>query len=365
MRGKIIGKETGKCPACVRAAKSCVPTNIRGRLLPLKDIRVAHNLHLVPQRDHRYGFFRLFDPRAQRLLMTKPLPYDTQLSRDVPLVNYNPRANHWRPAPLRSGEDPKYLEYDFSRRMLPPKGVSAKDVKAWGLTPEGAVENRSPSRSSSPEGERPPVAGPSRPKPPPRTKPPSRATSKRKMPSPPRPQPPRKRRAVTVITVPSIPSPAPSFPAAPRESLPEDLFSPLRLLETLTAPDMPLPLQQQLVNNHFEQLVMSSGIIQSSINSWNSQVRALRAMGQRLGFVSPVEEIRVVSRQEAVEWEETPVDPRDRKGKKPALRPRAKKGKKTPSEVPESGDDGPEDPHHGKGNGEGEGKDGGSGAMVI
>jgi hypothetical protein len=161
MRGKIVSKETGKCPACVRAAKSCVPTNIQGRLLPLKDLQVAHNLHLVPQRDHRYGFFRFFDHRAQHLLLTKPLPYDAQISCNVPLVNYNPRANHWRPAPLQPGKDQKYLEYDFSRRMPPPKGVSARDIKAWGLVPEGVVENWSPSHSSSPEAEQPPVPGPS------------------------------------------------------------------------------------------------------------------------------------------------------------------------------------------------------------
>jgi hypothetical protein len=128
------------------------------------------------------------------------------------------------------------------------------------------------------------------------------------MASPPRLQPPRKRRAVTVVTVPSVPSPA---PAVPREAVRGDIFGPLQLLETLTTPTMPFPLQQQLVDRSFEELVISSGIIRSAVASWNNHARELRSMGQRLGFVSPVEEIKVVGQHEAVEWEENLVDPRD------------------------------------------------------
>jgi hypothetical protein len=102
---------------------------------------------------------------------------------------------------------------------------------------------------------------------PPQAKPPLQATGKCKMALPPHPQPPRKCHAATVVTVPSVPSPAPSTPLVFRNSTQGDLFSPLQLLETLTVPDIPLPLQQQLVNNHLKQLVMLSGIIQSSINS--------------------------------------------------------------------------------------------------
>jgi hypothetical protein len=91
-------------------------------------------------------------------------------------------------------------------------------------------------------------------------------------------------------------------------------------------------------------------------------------MGQHLSFVSPVEEIKAVSQQEAVEWEDTPVDPHDRKGKKPAPCPCAKKEKKSPLEIPESGDDGPEDPQQGKGNSKGggdNGRDGGSANLAV
>jgi hypothetical protein len=308
MHGKITGKEQGKCPVCMCSAQSCVPSTRQRPLLPLENIRVAHGLHMIPQCDHRYSYFRLFDSRAQDEVVIGRLQYGARVSAQVPLVGYNPRENHWCPVCLRPGKNQKFLKHDHSRHLPPPTGMSAKHIKAWGLEPEGEVEIWTPIlRDPSPE----PSAGPSRQNAQPPVKPPSRATRKRKMASPSRLQPPRKRHAVTIVTVPPVPLPAPSVPLALHDSLPEDLFSPLRLLETLTAPDMPLPSQQQLVNNHFKQLVMSLGIIQSSINSWNSQVRALRAMGQRLGFVSPVEEVKVVSRQEAVEWEETPVDPRD------------------------------------------------------
>jgi hypothetical protein len=128
---------------------------------------------------------------------------------------------------------------------------------------------------------------------------------------------------------------------------------------------MPLKLQQGLVNKHFEQLLLSVGIIKLSIGSWNNHVRKLCEMGERLGFQVPLEEIQVVSRSEAVEWEDTPVDPNNRKGKKPARRPHAKKGKKSPSEIPESDEDGPEDPDQGKGNNEDGGNDGGHSGMAI
>jgi hypothetical protein len=362
MHSKITGKEQGKCPVCMCSAQSCVPSTWQRPLLPLENICVAHGLHMIPQRDHRYGYFRLVDSHMQDEVVIGCLRYGAWISAQVPLVGYNPRENHWRLAHLHPGEDQKFLKHDHSQHLPPPTGMSAKHVKAWGLEPEGEVEIWTPVLCDpSPE----PQAGPSRQKAPPPVKPPSRATRKCKMASPSCLQPPRKHRTVIIVTVPPVPSPAPSAPLALRDSLPDDLFSPLRLLETLTAPDMPLPLQQQLVNSHFKQLVMSLGIIQSSINSWNSQVRALCAMGQHLGFVSPVEEVWVVSRQEVVEWKETPVDPHDHKGKKPALRPCARKGKKTPSEVPESGDDGPEDPHHGKGNGKGGNKNGGNGAIVV
>jgi hypothetical protein len=350
MRGKITGKEQGKCPVCVRAAQSCVSSGQRRALLPLGDIRVAHGFHMVPQRDHRYGYFRLFDPRAQDELNIGPLRYGARVSAQVPLVNYSPRENHWRPAPLRPGEDQKYLEHDYSRRLPPPTGMSAKHVKAWGLEPEGEVENWTPViRVPSPDPAPSAQAGPSRPK--------------RKAASPPRKQPARKRRAVN--TTPRAPSPAPSAPVAPRRPAPGGLFRPLYVLETLSAPDMPLKLQQGLVNKHFEQLLLSAGIIKSSIGSWNNHVRELREMGERLGFRVPLEEIQVVSRSDAVEWEDTPVDPNDRKGKKPARRPRVKKGKKSPSEIPESDEDGPEDPNHGKSSGEGGGSDGGHGGMAV
>jgi hypothetical protein len=52
-------------PVCVRSAQSCIPSTRQRLLLPLEDIHVAHGLHMIPQRNHRYGYFRLFDPRAQ------------------------------------------------------------------------------------------------------------------------------------------------------------------------------------------------------------------------------------------------------------------------------------------------------------
>jgi hypothetical protein len=51
------------------------------------------------------------------------------------------------------------------------------------------------------------------------------------------------------------------------EPAPGGLFRPLYILETINTPDMPLKLQQQLVTKHFDQLVLSAGIIKSSIDS--------------------------------------------------------------------------------------------------
>jgi hypothetical protein len=228
--------------------------------------------------------------------------------------------------------------------------MSAKHVKAWRLEPEGEVENWTPVfRNLSPDPAPSAEAGPLRPK--------------HKAASPPRKQPTRKRRAV--ITTPRPPSPAPSALVAPRRPAAGGLFRPLYVLETISAPDMPLKLQQGLVNKHFEQLLLSAGTIKSSIGSWNNHVCELREMGEHLGFQVPLEEIQVVTRSEAVKWEDMLVDPDDRKGKKPARRPRAKKGKKSPSEIPESGEDGPEDPNQGKGSGEGGGSDGGHSGMAV
>jgi hypothetical protein len=209
MRGKITGKEQGKCPVCVHSVQSCISSTRQRPLLLLADICITHGLHMVPQHDHRYGYFWLFDPHTQDEIAIGRLLYGAHVSTQVPLVSYNPHKNHWRPAPLCPDEDQKYLKHDYSRRLPPPTRMSAKHIKAWGLEPEEEVENWTlvfcdPSPDPAPSVQ----AGPSWPK--------------RKAASPPRKQPARKRRIIG--TTPRAPSPAPSSPVALREPAPAACF---------------------------------------------------------------------------------------------------------------------------------------------
>jgi hypothetical protein len=367
MRGKKVGKETGKCPACVRRARSCESSGVKGKLLPLSKIRVVHGLHMVPQRDHRYGYFRLFDERAQQAFdLGYRLPYGAKVSLQVPLVGYNPRENHWRPRRLLPGKEQEYLEFDFSRRLPPPTGMSAEDIAKWDLQPEGEVTSfnpdprYSPGLESGPEEVPPPVPGPSR--------------RKRKAASPapaPRTRPTKRTRStVTVLREPPLAPPAKTFPRAPRPAPSDgDLrvtllpVHPLMLLTDWRAPNGLNEQQQGLLDSIIRELTSLAGALTTAATSWNNAVASLRYLGQRSGFSADLPMVSM-HRQPDVEWEETPVDPQDRKGKKPAWRRKRKttrgdqsnvESEPAPGDGDDDGSEDGDDPDEGNAGGEGDG----------
>jgi hypothetical protein len=119
--------------------------------------------------------------------------------------------------------------------------------------------------------------------------------------------------------------------------------------------------QQGLLDAIIHELSSLAGALMTAATSWNNAVASLRYLGQWSGFSA---DLPIVSmhRQPDVEWEETPVDPQDCKGKKPAWRRKRKTNHGDQSNVEsepapgDGNDDGSED-----GDDQGEGDSGGEG----
>jgi hypothetical protein len=302
---------------------------------------------MVPQHDHHYSYFRLFNEHMQQAFdLGRRLPYGMKVSLQVPLVGYNPHENHWRPRRLLPGKEQEYLEFNFSCRLPPPTGMSAEDIAKWDLQPEGEVTSfnpdpcYSPGLESAPEEVPPPVPGPScrkqkaaSPAPIPRTHPTKRARSTVTVLREPRPAPPAK-------TLPHEPQPVSSDGAFWVTLL---LVHPLMLLTDWKAPKGLNEQQQGLLDAIIHKLSSLVGALMTAATSWNNAIASLRYLGQRSGFSADLPMVSM-HRQPDVEWEEMPVDPQDRKGKKPAWRRKRKTNRRDQSNVesepaPGDGDD--------------------------
>jgi hypothetical protein len=272
---------------------------------------------MVPQHDHRYGYFWLFDARVQQAFDSgQQLPYGVKVSLQVLLVGYNPRENHWRPRQLLPSKEQEYLEFNFSRRLPPPTGMSAEDIDNWDLQPEGEVTSDprySPGLESAHEDVPPPVPGPSRRK------------RKAASPAPAHAQPVKRLRST--VTMPHNPRPAPSDETSsrkPRPATADDLLrvtllpvNPVILLTDFKVPQSLTDQQHGLLETVIHELTSLAGPLTTAATSWNNAIAGLRHLGQRSGFSA---NLPMVSMHEApdLDWEKTPVDPQDRKGKKAA-----------------------------------------------
>jgi hypothetical protein len=341
MKGKRMSdKAADKCPVCIRAQQSCKPSSKTRELPTLGASHIPADLFLVPQRDHRYGFFRLYDPRYQVEHPIEDALHGAKVSLSVPLANYDPRNNHWRPLPLEKTDDEDPAE-DDSRFLPDPDDFPSDELQRYGIVPEGPVR---PYKVHAPHHS--PAAGPSKPK----TS--AKSSSKRKLSPPAAPETSEegtrasKRRRVARVPRDDIPA---GLPTTHRSLLLP--VSPAVLLSEFKSPTELGEPQRDIIGGVLRELAAISGTLSSVAASWNTLISDLHALGQRYDFDGNLPAVFMHYRP-PVEWEETPVDPRDRKGKKPAWRKKGKmrRGDKSALEgdpVPESDEDPREDEDEG------------------
>jgi hypothetical protein len=126
--------------------------------------------------------------------------------------------------------------------------------------------------------------------------------------------------------------------------------------------------QQGLLDTIIHELLSLAGALTTAATSWNNTMASLQYLGQRSGFLADLPMVSM-HRQPDIEWEETPVDPQDRKGKKPAWRRKRKTNCGDQSNIesePASGDGDDNGSEDGDGQGKGDtgGKGDGGNAMV-
>jgi hypothetical protein len=363
MKGKRASKKAlDKCPVCIRAQQVCNPSSKTRELPIIGSSHIPNELRLIPQQDHRYRFFQLCDPRYQVEQAIEDALHGAKVSSSVPLVGYDPRNNHWRPLPLRETDGDYTL--DESQFLPPPDNFPPEELGRYGILPEGPVR---PYKINAPRTS--PVAGPSK----------SKTTAKGSL----------KRKAARVATPETseevnrpakhrhtVPAPPPPrVGQVPREDILEGLptthwslllpVSPAVLLSEFQTPIALPEHQRDLVNGVVRELVAISGTLSSVAASWNTLISDLQCLGQRFKFDGNLPGV-FMHGQPAVDWEETPVDPSDRKGKKPAW---CKKGKPRRGDnsalesdpAPDSEEEPREDPDRG---GPADGGSGEGGAMV-
>jgi hypothetical protein len=363
MKGKRVSeKALDKCPVCIRAQQACNPPSETRDLLNIGSLHIPEELRLIPQRDHHYSFFQLCDPRYQ---VEHPLGntlHGAKVSLTVPLTEYDPHNNHWQPLPLREiNRDPTL---DNSWFLPAPDNFLAEELGRYGIVPEGPVR---PYKISAPRTS--PVAGPSR------SKLTVKGSAKCKTAPADVPEiseettrPPKRHHMVPA-------PPARCVAQVPRKDIPEGLPTMHRSLLLPVSPAVLLSKfhmtvaltehQHNIVSGVVHELAAISGTLSSVMASWNTLVSDLQCLGQQFKFDGNIPGV-FMHQQPSVDWEETPIDPNNRKGKKPAWHKKGKLrcGDKSAQEsdpAPDSEGEPHEDPSDGRppGNDNGEG-----GAMV-
>jgi hypothetical protein len=142
-------------------------------------------------------------------------------------------------------------------------------------------------------------------------------------------------------------------------------MNPIELLNEFKVPSSLGTRPSTLVHSVLRELTSIASTLKSASASWNSLVLDLCYLGSQEGFDGHLPGV-FMHAQPAVDWEETPVDPTDHKGKKPAWRKKGKScrgGKPVPKSkpAPDSNEEPREDQDRG---GPADGGSGEGGVMV-
>jgi hypothetical protein len=156
MKGKQVSeKALDKCPVCIHAQQACNPLSETQELPNIGSLHISEELRLILQHNHQYRFFQLCDPRYQVEQAVEDALHGVKVSRSVPLVEYDPRNNHWRPLPLQETNGEYTL--DDSWFLPAPDNFPTEELGRYGILPEGPVQ---PYKINAPQTS--PVAGPSK-----------------------------------------------------------------------------------------------------------------------------------------------------------------------------------------------------------
>jgi hypothetical protein len=87
MKGKRVSKKAlDKCPVCIRAQQACNPSSETRDLPTIGSSHIPEELRLIPQQDHCYGFFQLYDPQYQVEHPLENMLHGVKVSLMVPLT---------------------------------------------------------------------------------------------------------------------------------------------------------------------------------------------------------------------------------------------------------------------------------------